>query len=381
LREIPNCALDLIQEVFDPSYAVFYKCVRNSLVAVAVRGPSEYALGHRLELGQGIVGWSALKQLALTPEEIRFESGIVRGRNLSEGMPEEGFSMCLPVVRGSQTIGVILVGPCKRVLTRALDLGRTIALMTSVAVTSAVVFKEQARLAQTDGLTGLLNKTRILRHVRTAIASEESACRTLSIFLFDIDHFKHYNDTNGHLAGDEVLKSLGRLLESSLREGEFVGRYGGEEFLMVLSDVGKSEALKAAERIRAAIAEHDFSHADQQPLGRVSISGGVASWPTDGSDSESLIRCADHALYQAKREGRNRVLAYYPPELRGDQEFDLAQELELEATEDHAKEPQVKAWEQLGLDSSSLDGASENEGPDESREVRSSPTAESCEEG
>jgi diguanylate cyclase (GGDEF)-like protein len=278
-------------------------------------------------------------------------------------------------------MGVILVGPCRRVLTRSLDLGRTIALMTSVAITSAVVFKEQEQLAQTDGLTGLLNKTRILRHVQTAIASKESTCRMLSIFLFDIDHFKHYNDTNGHLPGDELLKSLGRLLNSSLREGEHVGRYGGEEFLMVLTDVGKSEALKAAERIRAMIADHGFSHAGQQPLGRVSVSGGVATWPTDGSDAQSLIRCADHALYQAKREGRNRVLAYYPPELRGDREFDLVQELESEAAEDDAKEPQLKAWEQLGLDSPSLDRPSENEGPDESREVRSSPTAESCEEG
>jgi diguanylate cyclase (GGDEF)-like protein len=261
-----------------------------------------------------------------------------------------------------------------------LDLGRTIALMTSVAITSAVVFKEQELLAQTDGLTGLLNKSRILRHVQTAIASKESGCRALSIFLFDIDHFKHYNDTNGHLAGDQVLKSLGKLLKSCLRDGEYVGRYGGEEFLMVLLDVGKSEAFRAAERIRVAIEEHGFSHADQQPLGRVSISGGVASWPADGSDSLSLIQCADHALYEAKREGRNRVIAYYPPELRGDHEAELIPELESETTEDDAKEPEVRAWEELDHDSPLLDMPSETEGPDESQEVRSSAAAKPGEE-
>ena len=221
------------------------------------------------------------------------------------------------------------MGPCGRSVPQLKELGRTIALMTSVAITSAVVLKEQEQLAQIDGLTRILNKTRILQTVEGAIAPSEGSCRTLSIFLFDIDHFKHFNDTNGHLPGDELLKALSALLKSCLREGEYVGRYGGEEFLLVMPDVGKTEALKAAERIRSTISQHPFEHAQSQPLGRVSISGGVASWPSDGPDVESLIRCADEALYQAKRDGRDRVFAYFPPELGAADESLFGETLEL----------------------------------------------------
>jgi diguanylate cyclase (GGDEF)-like protein len=169
-------------------------------------------------------------------------------------------------------------------------------------------------LAQTDGLTGLLNKTHILRRLRDLIASEGGP-RTFSVFLFDIDHFKHYNDTNGHLAGDELLRSLGALLKENVREEEIVGRWGGEEFLLLMPNVEKSHALRAAERIRAVVAGWDFDHRDRQPGGCVSVSGGVASWPNDGDDVDTLLHCADQALYQAKREGRNRVFAHSTPDL------------------------------------------------------------------
>jgi diguanylate cyclase (GGDEF)-like protein len=249
------------------------------------------------------------------------------------------------VLRGSQTIGVILVGPCKRRLPRATDLGRTIAMLASVAITSSLVFREQEQLAQTDGLTGLLNKSRILHYVEKAIAGRERACRTVSIFLFDIDHFKHYNDTNGHLPGDQLLKAFSDLLMSCLREGEHVGRYGGEEFLLVLADVGKAEALKAAERIREKISSHPFAHGNKQPLGRLSVSGGVANWPTDGPDVKSLIKCADEALYQAKHAGRDRAFAYAPSDLAPLEVLDLVVEVEADSEEDEATKPRMERVE------------------------------------
>jgi diguanylate cyclase (GGDEF)-like protein len=173
---------------------------------------------------------------------------------------------------------------------------------------------EQKLLAKTDGLTGVLNKTHILGRLRELIAGDERA-RRVSVFLFDIDHFKHYNDTNGHLPGDELLKGLSALVKESCREGEIVGRYGGEEFLLVMPGVGKKEALGGADRIRRLISEHPFAFAGRQPAGMVTVSGGVATWPNDSADVEGLIRCSDEALYEAKRAGRNRVFAYSTPEL------------------------------------------------------------------
>jgi diguanylate cyclase (GGDEF)-like protein len=100
-----------------------------------------------------------------------------------------------------------------------------------------------------------------------------------------------------------------------MREEEVVGRYGGEEFLMVMPDMEKRNALKAAERIRRLVAKHKFPFGEKQPLERITVSGGVAHYPTDAQDAEELLRHADQALYRAKGEGRNRVLAHVLPDL------------------------------------------------------------------
>jgi diguanylate cyclase (GGDEF)-like protein len=349
LREIPEKALDLVQEVFQPLYSVFYYARRDGLVAAAVRGESEFAVGHRLKSGEGVVGWASVKQLPYTPEDMRFESGVVRGTHLAQGVPEKGFSLCLPVTSGSRTIGVILVGPCERAIPHWREIGRTIALITSVVITSATVLKEQESLAKTDGLTGLMNRMHLLHRVHELLAADPGP-RSVGFFLFDIDHFKKYNDTNGHLPGDELLKSLSLILRENIREDELVARYGGEEFLMVMPNVDREGALQAAERIRRLIASTDFPHAEKQPGGRVTVSGGIAVWPMDGEDVETLLRMADEALYAAKRAGRNRVSAWTPRELGGDGQASrlervVAQALLESDLEDDALDPGAPSTE------------------------------------
>src|SRR5262245_28210370 len=261
-REIPQKVLELVHEVFQPSYGVFYRVGPDSLVAIATRGECEYTVGHRVKHGEGVVGICALKQLPYTPDEVRFESGMARGTSLAAGVPEKGFSLCLPVTSGTRTLGVILIGPCKRPIPHWRELGRTIALITSVVITSATVLKEQKLLAKTDGLTGLLNRKHLLARVEELFAADP-APSSVGLFLFDIDHFKHYNDTNGHLAGDELLTALSRLLRDRTRDNELVGRYGGEEFLIVMPGVDREAALGASERVRAMIAGTAFPHGDK----------------------------------------------------------------------------------------------------------------------
>jgi diguanylate cyclase (GGDEF)-like protein len=323
LREIPERALDLVQEMFDPSYSVFYRTGRDELIAVASRGESEYGVGHRVKPEEGIVGWACVKQLAFTAEDAELESSVVKDRNLSKEWPEQGFSLCLPIVSGQSTMGAILVGPSSRNLPHLREIGRTIALITAVCITSAVVLKQQKMLAKTDGLTGLLNKRHLLGRIGDLFVSEGGP-RVVSLFLFDIDHFKHYNDTNGHLPGDELLKSLSGLLKESIRDGDLVGRYGGEEFMLVMPGAEKAVALGVADRLREKISETAFAHRENQPSGRVSVSGGVATWPQDSSGVDGLIRCADEALYHAKRSGRDRVFAYTAAELVTDSADSLA---------------------------------------------------------
>jgi diguanylate cyclase (GGDEF)-like protein len=315
LREIPDSTLDLVQEIFQCSYSVFYRVSNGKLVAVACRGESEFRPGHRLEPGEGIVGWTAVKQLPFTPEDAELESGGVRSRNLARCTPRRGFSLCVPIMSQERPLGVILVGPSLRQLPHAREIGRTIALIASVAIASTQVLTKERLLAKTDGLTGLINKTNVYKRLRDLISEDNAQMPRISVFLLDIDHFKQYNDSNGHLDGDELLKRMGALLRENSRENEVVGRYGGEEFLVVMPGTSKETALRVAERIRTLVESMPFEHADGQPTGRVTISGGVATWPSDGDDVDSLLRNADAALYEAKRAGRYRVLAFSAPEL------------------------------------------------------------------
>jgi diguanylate cyclase (GGDEF)-like protein len=128
------------------------------------------------------------------------------------------------------------------------------------------------------------------------------------VFLFDIDNFKNYNDTNGHLAGDKLLQRLAGLVNDSVRKDDIFGRFGGEEFLLVMPHTNAQQGMAAAEKIRNLIATQPFASAEKQPLAVVSISGGVAEYPHHGLDAAGILHAADEALYEAKRSGRNRVL-------------------------------------------------------------------------
>jgi diguanylate cyclase (GGDEF)-like protein len=248
---------------------------------------------------------------------------VVRVRNLGRCLPRMGFSLCVPIMGQERPLGVVLIGPSARHLPHAREIGRTLALISSVTIASTVVLSKERLLAKTDGLTGLLNKTNVYRRLRDLASDDANA--PLSIFLLDIDHFKQYNDTNGHLPGDELLRRMGALLRENSREHEVVGRYGGEEFLVLMPSTSKQLALGVAERIRALVESTPFAHADAQPTGHVTISGGVATAPGDGDDIDSLLRNADAALYQAKRAGRNRVVAYASVPLAGADEDAPAQ--------------------------------------------------------
>jgi diguanylate cyclase (GGDEF)-like protein len=164
-----------------------------------------------------------------------------------------------------------------------------------------------AQLAITDGLTGLYNH----RHLCEQLVLEvERSLRTgvpVGLLMIDVDHFKRYNDRNGHPAGDEVLRTVARLLAEERRVNDVVARYGGEEFALLLVDADPTVASTLARRLGARIAEHPFPFADRQPGGRLTVSIGVAVCPNDARTPEALLKEADAALYRAKAEGRNCV--------------------------------------------------------------------------
>jgi diguanylate cyclase (GGDEF)-like protein len=162
-------------------------------------------------------------------------------------------------------------------------------------------------LATTDGLTGLYNYRFFEDTIRMEVRRAQRQKLPLSMLMIDLDHFKVYNDTHGHQMGDEVLKTLARIMKYRLRSTDFPCRYGGEEFAIILPGTGFEEAMSLAEEIRGLVEAHPFSGGERQPEGRLTISIGVATYPQDAEDEISLVRTADMALYRAKQKGRNRV--------------------------------------------------------------------------
>jgi diguanylate cyclase (GGDEF)-like protein len=163
----------------------------------------------------------------------------------------------------------------------------------------------------TDPLTNLYNRRFLQEYLPQEIAKARRTFSSLAVLMFDLDFFKRINDVFGHEAGDTFLKSVAALLRGCIRESDIACRYGGEEFVLVLSGASLDGAMKKAERIRKAVMELDLT-VREKPLGRVSTSIGVAVYPEHGIAMETLLRAADEALYEAKENGRNRVVASEP---------------------------------------------------------------------
>jgi len=170
--------------------------------------------------------------------------------------------------------------------------------------------REQALHEQaiTDPLTGLYNRRYFAEHLPRELLRATRGATAVAVILLDVDYFKRVNDTLGHEAGDMVLTEIGSLLRRGVRGSDIACRYGGEEFALVLPQTGLDAALRRAEAIRSAVRDLDLQYSGR-PVGRITVSLGVALFPDDADDTDSLIRAADEALYHAKAAGRDRVVA------------------------------------------------------------------------
>ena len=197
-----------------------------------------------------------------------------------------------------------------------------ISLLSTISNQVALIFEkvrlyeETKHLSVTDGLTGLYNIRYFYEALDTEIARTNRYGTPFSLVILDIDDFKHYNDSFGHQAGDNILKAIAAILKRESRKTDILARYGGEEFISILPNTEKEEASILAERIRRIIADETFL----KDLGgvKVYVSGGVATYPSDGSDSKSILYASDMALYAAKARGKKNIFCY-----RRDDEKDI----------------------------------------------------------
>ena len=215
-----------------------------------------------------------------------------------------------PLIVGEKTLGILRVDSAgaHQFSTDDLRFLRTISDLTSVAIENAQLYEHLETMAIKDGLTGLYLRRHMLERLSAEISREMRRGEELSFLMMDLDHFKQYNDSFGHMAGDIVLKTISQMLEEHFNHpGELVCRYGGEEFCVLLPDCPKSKAVQLANDFRKKMEEREIILRRQKT--HVTVSIGVAAFPKDAPGGDDLIFKADEALYQAKETGRNKVCA------------------------------------------------------------------------
>jgi diguanylate cyclase (GGDEF)-like protein len=215
--------------------------------------------------------------------------------------------IAVPLISEDKLIGILRSNAFRRSAFSADDL-RLLDIfsdLSAVAIANAELYQETSRLAITDGLTNLYLHRYIIKRLEEEIARSLLTARPLTYLMLDIDHFKKYNDKYGHTAGDIMLKKIAKILTKSVKPVDIVGRYGGEEFALLLIDTPKSEGLKIARKINQEIGKEKFTL--RRVTTRVTVSIGVSSCPEDGKLKSEIIAKADAALYKAKGAGRDRV--------------------------------------------------------------------------
>jgi diguanylate cyclase (GGDEF)-like protein len=224
--------------------------------------------------------------------------------------------LCQPIVAHGNTLGVLYVQcPDERVVTlvnRRMDGLRQLVQLTGMAVATLNLRARLENQSIRDSLTGLFNRHFMQISLERELARAARRNQSLSVLMLDVDHFKNFNDTHGHAAGDTVLKAFAEVFRSSIRNEDIACRYGGEEFAIILPDITSDTANERAEAIRSAVSNLRVP-VDQQVCGDFTVSIGVALYPSDGDAADLLLRRADQALYRAKHQGRNQVVLFEAP--------------------------------------------------------------------
>lgn len=269
-------------------------------------GQEDTLAGLKLQVGKGVTGDAALTG------QTQYVPDVTRDNRYVPIDPTIRSELAVPLVNKGIVIGVLNLEADVQNHFSEED-QRVVEIMAaqiSQILAKALLYDELATMAVTDGLTGLFNHRQFFVRLEAEFKRAIRYSYPLSLIMLDIDYFKNFNDTHGHLKGDEVLREIAKIITRTMRETDVVARYGGEEFAAILPLCHESTAVEVAERLRRSIEEARLGGNDN--TAPITVSLGICTAPEHSSTHEELVRRADDAMYTSKRNGRNQCTLWQP---------------------------------------------------------------------
>lgn len=311
LKEILNIVMDKISELFRPKNWSLLLLDEESgeLKFEIVVGPgSEKIKGLRLKVGEGVAGWAAKEKKPLLVDDVSRDPRFSKKADEVSNFTTQSI-ICVPLITRGRCLGVIeLINKVEEgpFVEADLLILTTLADYTAIAIENAIFFNRVQELTITDDLTGLYNSRFLHKRIEYEVERAKRFKSSVSMIFLDLDYFKEVNDSHGHLRGSKLLKEVAKLIIGVLRNIDMACRYGGDEFIVLMPETPKANAVIVAEKIRDAIKETAFLKDEGLSI-RLTGSFGVASFPEDAHDKDSLIQMADGAMYAVKTTTKDGV--------------------------------------------------------------------------
>ena len=305
----PAIAVRSIKDFFHAKKVGYFAPVEGSSDYTLVVGtgfPPDWLGKVRIHRTEGILGMALQNKVVVSRTDPHSASGRRSSHSSLEDM-EVAPDFVAPVFGISGTVGALVVAGCPFPLDEELVYVSMFADQLSTMIQNAALLDSSRSGTWVDHLTGVANRLYFQQRFESEIRRTGNYRQTLALFMFDIDEFKRINDTHGHHAGDVVIKKMAEIVKKNTRGGDLVGRYGGDEFIVLITSTTAKQAISFAEKLREMISATDIAIPGTEVPVRITVSGGLAMFPTHGQSTTELFGAADNALYESKRQGRNRI--------------------------------------------------------------------------
>jgi len=306
----PAIAVRSVKEFFHAEKVGYFAPAESSSDYTLVVGagfPPDWLGKVQIHPDDGILGLALQKRMVVSRVDPHSSSGRRPSSRSLEDM-EVAPDFVAPVFGISGTVGALVVAGCPFPLEEERIYVSMLADLLSMALQNATHLDSSRDGKWMDHLTGVSNRIHFMQRFENEIRRTENYRQAMALFMFDIDEFKKINDTHGHYAGDVVIKKMAELVKKNTRSSDLVGRYGGDEFMVLISSMTEEQAVSFAGHLREKISTTDIAIPGTEVPVRITISGGLAMFPTHGQSTTELLLATDKALYESKRQGRNRIL-------------------------------------------------------------------------